>query len=59
MVVWLACALFLTLMFLLPMPWRFLLWIPYGILLPVGVISLNRTQQRIRREEAGTGEKQG
>ena len=32
-------------------PWRHLLWIPYGILLPLGIITWNRAQQRIRREE--------
>jgi len=37
----------------LPMPWRFLLWIPYGILLPLGIFFWNRKQQRIREEEDG------
>lgn len=50
-ILWAAGAVFLTLMLLLPTPWRFLLWIPYGILLPVGIMTWNRTQQRIRNEE--------
>ena len=50
-VTWIAGLVFLALMFLLPMPWRYLLWIPYGILLPLCIITGNRRQQRIRREE--------
>ncbi len=50
-VVWVAILLFLALLLALPSPWRFLLWIPYGILLPVGIILGNRRQQQIRREE--------
>jgi len=50
-VTWVAALAFLTLMFLLPMPWRFLLWIPYGILLPLGIITLNRRQRQLRDAE--------
>lgn len=52
-VFWSAGIVFLALLILLPTPWRFLMWIPFGILLPLGIIRWNRTQQRIRREEAG------
>ncbi|MDX9868455.1 MAG: hypothetical protein RBT78_11055 [Kiritimatiellia bacterium] len=55
-VIWVAGLAFLALMFLLPMPWRHLLWIPYGILLPLGIITGNRRQQRIRDEERDEGE---
>ncbi len=58
-IMWLAGIIFLALMFTLPMPWRYLLWIPYGILLPLGIITWNRAQQRIRIEEAGAGETSG
>lgn len=58
-VCWVAIGLFLGLMVLLPTPYRFLLWIPYGILLPLGIIFSNRTQQRIRKEEAPKQETQG
>jgi len=50
--VWVCVLLFAGLLFALPSPYRYLLWIPYGILLPVGIIYLNRTQQRIRQEQA-------
>ena len=49
---WTAGLLFLALLLLLPSPWRFFLWLPYGILLPFGIITWNRTQQRIRAEES-------
>lgn len=48
---WTAGTIFLALLLLIPSPWRFLLWIPYGIFLPIGIITWNRTQQRIRMEE--------
>lgn len=51
-VTWIAAVTFLVLLFVLPSPWRWLLWIPYGILLPTGIIVGNRRQQQIRREEA-------
>jgi len=50
---WIVGLVFLALLFLLPTPWRFLVWIPFGILLSLGINRWNRTQQRIRREEAG------
>lgn len=50
---WSAGIVFLALLILLPTPWRFLMWIPFGVLLPLGIIRWNRTQQRIRAEEAG------
>jgi uncharacterized membrane protein YfcA len=49
---WLGVTAFLALLFLLPYPWRFLVWIPYGVLLPLFIVRTNRGQQRIRQEEA-------
>lgn len=49
---WITGLIFLTLLLLLPSPWRFFLWLPYGILLPLGIIKWNKTQQRIRTEES-------
>jgi hypothetical protein len=51
-VFWIALVPFLGLMFALPNPYRHLLWIPYGILLPLGVKLVNRMQQNIRNEES-------
>lgn len=49
---WIVGIIFLTFLFILPSPWRFFLWIPYGILLPLGIITWNKTQQRIQKEES-------
>lgn len=49
---WLAIILFLILMFTIPQPYNQLLWILYGIFLPLGIITGNRTIQRIRNEES-------
>ena len=49
---WLAAILLLALALALPTPYRYFLWIPYVILLPIGILSCNRTQQRIRQEES-------
>ena len=49
---WIAITLFLLLMLVLPSPYRYLLWVPYGILLPLGIIYGNRIQQKIRHEES-------
>jgi len=50
-VAWIAIALFLALMFLLPIPYRHYLWIPYAILLPVGIRYCNERQREIFRQE--------
>ena len=53
-IAWLGITAFLALLLLLPYPWRFLVWIPYGILLPLFIVRTNRGQQRIRQEEASS-----
>lgn len=49
---WIAILLFLALLFTLPNPYRWFMWIPYGILLPLGIVYINRKQQRIRQQES-------
>jgi len=51
---WVLITLFLVLLFVLPSPYRFLIWIPYGVALPLAIVSLNRKQQAIRLEEQRT-----
>lgn len=51
-VCWLAIVVFLGLLFVLPNPYRWLMWIPYSILLPLGIFYGNRRQQAIREEES-------
>ena len=50
-VAWLAIALFLALLLLLPYPYRLWMWLPYGILLPLGIMYTNRRLAEIRRAE--------
>lgn len=51
-VCWAAFLLFFGLLMALPDPYRWLLWIPYGVLLPLGILHGNRREQAIRREES-------
>ena len=44
---WVGILLFLGLMFVLPNPYRYYLWIPYGILLPLAIVKGNRKQKKI------------
>ncbi|MEN8206428.1 MAG: hypothetical protein ABFS24_10500 [Pseudomonadota bacterium] len=53
-IAWIALIIFLTLMFLLPNPYRFWLWVPYGILLPLGIVRINKRVAEIRDIENAT-----
>ena len=53
-VAWVAITLFLVLMFLLPNPYRLWLWVPYGILLPLGIMKINRRIAEIRESESAS-----
>jgi hypothetical protein len=46
-------AAFLVALFVTPVPYKWFLWLPYPILLITMIRWANRTQQRIRAEEAG------
>ena len=52
--VWVLVAAFVGAQFLLRPPYNLLLWIPYGIALPLAIRWSNRRQQRIRAEEHAT-----
>ncbi len=52
-VTWFVISAFLAGLLLLPRPYNWFLWIPYGIALPLSIIRLNRRQARIRSEEGG------
>jgi len=49
-VAWILLTAFVVLLFLLPNPYRWFLWIPYGLILPWAIVSLNRKQRVIRAE---------
>jgi hypothetical protein len=51
-IAWLAVTVFLIGLLMLPRPFNFLLWVPYGIALPLGILWCNRRQRAIRAEEA-------
>lgn len=48
---WAGIGLFLALHLVLPSPYRWLIWIPYGMGLALAVVTLNRKQRAIRSEE--------
>jgi hypothetical protein len=49
---WILITAFVCGLFALPRPFNFLLWVPYGIALPLAVLWCNRRQSKIRAEEA-------
>lgn len=57
-VTWIAITAFLALLFILPSPYRWLIWIPYVICLPIAIVKLNRKQQEIRLSEHQTRDAQ-
>jgi len=54
-VAWVAITLFLVGLLMLPKPFNWLLWVPYGIALPLSIRWCNRRQRQIRAAEAATG----
>ena len=48
LIAWISVPVFSGLMFALPNSYRHFLWIPYGILLPLAIVTGNRKQQKIR-----------
>jgi hypothetical protein len=53
-VAWVVITAFVFGLFALPQPFNLLLWVPYGIALPMGILWCNRRQRRIRTEEAAS-----
>ena len=47
--VWLSILLFLVLLLLIPQPYNWFVWIPYGILLALAIVVMSRKQTEIRR----------
>ena len=56
-VTWVVVTAFVLGLLALPRPFNFLLWVPYGIVLPLAILWCNRRQSRIRAEEAASNEK--
>ena len=53
-VMWVVIIVFLSLLLMLPNPYKFLLWIPYGVFLPLVIAYMNRRLQIIRQIESET-----
>jgi hypothetical protein len=51
-IAWVVITAFLLGVLMLPKPYNFLLWVPYGIALPLSVRWCNQRQLKIRTEEA-------
>ena len=54
-VAWIAILAFVALMIVVPAPYKWFLWLPYGVALPIAIIRINRTQARLRAEEGTKG----
>lgn len=52
LVAWTLVAVMLGGLLLLPQPWNAAVWIPYAIVLPLGIRWINRRQREIRAGEA-------
>jgi len=51
-IAWVVVTAFLVGLLMLPKPYNWFLWLPYGIALPLSIRWCNQRQQRIRAEEA-------
>ncbi len=49
--IWLGVSAFLAALFTIPVPWRWLAWLPYVIILPVAIRYMNRRQNAIRESD--------
>ena len=49
---WVAIFVFLGLLLTLPTPYKWFMWVPYSILLPLGIIYSNEKLQSIKQEES-------
>lgn len=54
-VAWIGVTAFVLGLLMLPQPYNFLLWVPYAIALPLGILWSNRRQRNIRSEEQASG----
>ena len=52
-IVWIAISVWLSLLLTLPKPYNWLMWIPYGIAMLIGVPKLRKKHTQIRRSESG------
>ncbi len=53
-VTWVAVIVFIVLLLVLPRPYNFLLWIPYGLLLPLGIVRMNKRLAELAESDSGS-----
>ena len=53
-IAWVVVTAFLVGLLMLPKPYNWLMWVPYGIALPLGIRWCNQRQLKIRAEEAAS-----
>ncbi len=51
---WIFGIIFLALLFLLPSPYKWFMWLPYSIFFPISIRFMNKRLQQIRQEELQT-----
>jgi hypothetical protein len=51
---WISLAVFLGLLLGLPFPYGFIMWVPYGIFLPIGITYLNKRLYQLQMEDGFT-----
>ncbi len=51
-ITWIAVIIFLIVLLTIPVPYNYLAWIPYGILLPIGIYKINKTQAELRERDS-------
>lgn len=51
-IIWILVTVFLCLLFFLPTPYKWFMWIPYGIIMPLGIRYINKNQENIKKIEA-------
>ncbi|MBN1782234.1 hypothetical protein JW948_13965 [bacterium] len=49
---WIFGVVFITLLLTLPAPYKWFLWLPWGMLLPLGIHRTNKKLREIRQEES-------
>ncbi len=53
-IAWVAIIVFIVLLLILPKPYNYLMWIPYGIFLRWGIAKCNKKVAELRQHENGT-----
>ncbi len=49
---WFFGIIFITLLFVLPSPYKWFLWLPYGILFPISIRFMNKKLEKIKQDES-------